>query len=299
VTDFGKRVQSQWTGNTLKDVYAINVADGSKKLVIKDLNGFLSPQYISPIGKYIMWYDRQAKNYFSWDGKETRNITSKIKVALYDEENDTPDLPTPYGVMKWQQSDSSVFIYDRYDVWKVDPTGKLNPDMLTNGRKEKIVYRYVNVDPEERFIKDYKKLVYRLFNETTKESQLSNQFLGMSTFGEKDKRSKRYWSEVSIGNVLKAKNSNIWIFTLENFKESPNLFSNFLMDTTGVYDYPSIAQSYPTYITKPLQLSSINPQQNNYNWGIAELFKWKAYNGKKPKVSFTNRKILIQRKNIH
>jgi hypothetical protein len=42
VTDFGKRVESQWTGNTLKDIYAINVADGTKKLVIKDLNGFIS-----------------------------------------------------------------------------------------------------------------------------------------------------------------------------------------------------------------------------------------------------------------
>ena len=82
VTDFGKRVESQWTGNTLKDIYAINVADGSKKLVIKDLNGFISPQYISPTGKYIMWYDRKAKNYFAYDGKETKNITAKIKVPL-------------------------------------------------------------------------------------------------------------------------------------------------------------------------------------------------------------------------
>src|SRR5205085_1928701 len=28
------------------------------------------------------------------------------------------------------------------------------------------------------------------------------------------------------------------------------------------------------------QLSGINPQQQNYIWGTAELFKWKAYNGK-------------------
>ena len=121
VTDFGKRVESQWTGNTLKDIYAINVADGTKKLVIKDLNGFISPQYISPTGKYIMWYDRKAKNYFAYDGKETKNITAKIKVPLYDEENDTPDYPSPYGVMGWHEGDSAVYIYDRYDIWKVDP----------------------------------------------------------------------------------------------------------------------------------------------------------------------------------
>ncbi len=98
VTDFGKRVEAQWTGNTLKDIYAINVADGSKKLVVKDLNGIISTPFISPTGKYIMWYDRKAKNYFTWDGDKIRNITSKIKVPLWDEEFDTPDLPTPYGL---------------------------------------------------------------------------------------------------------------------------------------------------------------------------------------------------------
>src|SRR6188768_3212864 len=127
VTDFGKRVESQWTGNTLKDVYAINVVDGTKKLVIKDLNGFISPQYISPTGKYIMWYDRKAKNYFAYDGKETKNITAKIKVPLYDEENDTPDYPSPQGIMGWHEGDSAVYIYDKYDIWKVDPLLTLVP----------------------------------------------------------------------------------------------------------------------------------------------------------------------------
>ena len=110
VTDLGKRVQAQWTGNTLKDVYAINVSDGTKKLVVKDLNGVISPAYISPTGKFVMWYDRKAKHYFSWDGEKTRNITSKIKVPLWNEEHDTPDLPGPYGVMGWHEGDSLVYL---------------------------------------------------------------------------------------------------------------------------------------------------------------------------------------------
>ena len=58
-----------------------------------------------------MWYDRKAKNYFAYDGKETKNITAKIKVPLYDEENDTPDYPSPYGVMGWQEDDTAVFMF--------------------------------------------------------------------------------------------------------------------------------------------------------------------------------------------
>ena len=121
VTDFGKRIESQWTGNTKKDIYAINVNDGTKKLVKKDMLGVITPAYISPTGKYIMWYESKARNYFVWDGKETRNITSKIKVPLWNEEHDSPSDPPPYGVMGWHEGDSAVYVYDRYDVWKVDP----------------------------------------------------------------------------------------------------------------------------------------------------------------------------------
>ena len=42
-------------------------------------------------------------------------------------EDDHPDDPPPHGFMGWQQDDKYVYIYDRYDIWKCDPTGKRNP----------------------------------------------------------------------------------------------------------------------------------------------------------------------------
>ena len=148
VTDYGKRIESQWTGTTLKDIYAINVKTGERKLVKKDLKGVILQPWISPSGKYILWYDSKARNYFAYDGNEIRNITAKIKLPLYDEENDVPDDPAPYGVMRWQESDKAVFIYDRYGAWKVDPIMKANPLLFSGDRKNKIEYRYMQVDPE-------------------------------------------------------------------------------------------------------------------------------------------------------
>ena len=121
VTDFGKRIESQWTGNTLKDIYAIDVRTGEKKLVKENLSGEVYP---SSTGKYILWYDRRAKNYFAWDGATTRNITAKIKVPLWNEESEVPEDPNNYGVMGWHEGDSAVYVYDRYDVWDVDPNKK-------------------------------------------------------------------------------------------------------------------------------------------------------------------------------
>jgi hypothetical protein len=106
--------------------------------------------YPSSTGKYIMWYDRKARNYFAWDGTATRNITEKIKVPLWNEEFDSPDEPNNYGVMGWLKEDSAVFIYDRYDVWQVFPNGITSPTLFVNNRKDKIRLRYVQVDPDEQ-----------------------------------------------------------------------------------------------------------------------------------------------------
>jgi len=276
VTDVGKRVESQWQGNTLKDIYAINVTDGSKKLVIKDLNGFITPQYISPTGKYIMWYDRKAKNYFAYDGKETRNITSKIKVSLWDEENDTPDYPNPYGVMGWHEGDSAVYIYDRYDVWVIDPNAKSRSVMLTKGLglRKKVTYRYIRTNPDERFVKNWQELIFRTLNNTTKQGGLHQGILeDTSIYYNYTVESMHTYS-----NIIRSKDASVYIYTKENYNESPNLYSIERFDRTTFFRRTG----------KPLgddaktetKLSSINSQQGNYNWGTAELFKWKAYNGK-------------------
>lgn len=271
VTDFGKRVESQWTGNTLKEVYAINVNDGTKKLVTKDLNGFISPQYISPTGRYIMWYNRKAKNYFAFDGKETKNITAKIKMPLYDEEFDTPDLPTPYGIMGWEKGDKIVLVYDRYGVWKVNADGTGNPLLIIGDRKNKRSYRYVRVNPEERFIVSGQNIVFRTFNETSKKAGLwEGQYAdNLKPVVSEDK--------FSIGQLIKAKNAKVFIQTKENYNESPNLYvGERLSDLT----YFTAGEPMVDNVTTTIKLSAINPQQKDYNWGTAELVKWKAYNGK-------------------
>ena len=272
VTDFGKRIESQWTGNTKKDIYAINTTTGEKKLVKKDLDGVISSQWVSPTGKYILWYDNKAKNYFAYDGDLIKNITSKIKAPLWNEENDVPDDPNPYGVMGWHEGDSAVYVYDRYDVWKVDPSFKKTPENITNARKEKLINRYVSTDPDQRFIKSTVQLLFRVVNNVTKNSSL--EIYNLSNPG--INRPYVFNEPVSLGNPLKAKNSEEIIFTKENFINSPNLFVSYpakpvITETTEVIN---------KFILTVIPLSSINLQQKDYNWGTAELFKWKAYNGK-------------------
>ena len=265
VTDVGRRIESQWTNLTKKDIYAINVKNGVKKLVKKDLSGVMAPSYISPTGKYIMWYDYKGKNYFAYDGESTRNITAKIKVPLYDEESDSPGEPLPYGVMKWQENDEAVFIYDRYGVWGVDMHGNKSPLLLADGRKVKSQFRYITVDSEEKFIKKNQNLIFRSFNELNKKAGLWDSYC-KEDFSLNIVKPISLDGDFSIGQLIKSKNAEVFIYTLESYTNSPNLYRWRKSDSSG-----SLNGS---------RLSSINPQQKNYNWGTSELYKWKTFKGK-------------------
>lgn len=272
VTDVGNRIESQWTGNTKKDIYAINVNDGSRQLVKKDLLGVIMPQYISPTGKYIMWYDSKARNYFAWDGNTTRNLTEKIKYPLWNEENDMPDDPRPYGIAGWYKNDSLLFVYDKYDIWKISFNPYDNLTNTTKGRDKKISYRYLRADQDEKFIDLWTSKSLRGVDENNKSELLGrwnmqpNGSFGLINY---------LMGNVRVSSLMSDKRGDVFIVIKESFAMSPNIFSSYNVFNTTIGDVDA-SHDY----SFPRQLSDINPQQKDYNWGTAELYKWKAFNGK-------------------
>ncbi|MFM2338161.1 MAG: hypothetical protein RL115_1354 [Bacteroidota bacterium] len=267
ITDAGKRIPSQWEGGTKKDIYAINVNTGQKTLIKDNLHGQVYPSYT---GKYIMWYDRKARHYFVWDGAATKNISSKIKYPLYQEDWDTPDDPMNYGVMGWHEGDSAVYVYDRYDVWKIFATDLRERNFTNFGRVSKTVYRYLRLDDEERYFTANQDIHFRTQNELSKTASLvvgniSQQAPMMATISGGD---------VSYNLIAKSRKSENLIYTKENYILSPDLFINDNIVKVEGFD------SKMKRVDSEIKLSSINPQQKDYNWGTAELFNWKAYNGK-------------------
>ncbi len=267
VTDYGKRIESQWTGNTLKDIYTIDVNTGNKKLVKENLFGQVYP---SSTGKYIMWYDRKERNYFTWDGSVTRNITEKIKVPLWNEAAEVPEDPGPYGVMGWHEGDTAVYVYDKYDVWRADVVGNSVPQNITKfGRTTKNQYRYLKANDEEKFLKFSQPVFFRYINEVSKESGIVDGNLNPDWILSIIDSEGPY----IYNGFVKSKGSNNFIYTKENFIKPPDIYLNPGSDIVGMHGNMKVQ-------INEQQLSSINPQQSNYNWGTAELFNWKAYNGK-------------------
>lgn len=254
-TEKGKRKSMQWDGYARKDVYSIDPVSGSKKVVVKDLHG--TPQ-LSSHSTYIYWFDNDLKNYVVHREGKNNNISKKVAVPLYDEEHDMPSAPSPYGIVQWHNLDSALYVYDRYDIWKLDPTMVADPSNITKGqgRTHKVVYRYISFDPDEHSFKTGQQLVLSTFNE-------SNKHAGISTLRLQNSANliPLQSGPYSLGGFLKSKHAESYIYTKESEKESPNVF-------------------YSSGLHFERRMSSINLIQSMYNWLTVDLVTWKSFDGK-------------------
>lgn len=265
------RVEAQWNGGGRADYYTIDPATGTRSLVVKALEG--SAQ-LSATGKYIACYDRVKRQYFIWSNGQQRNISAGVKVALWDEDNDVPALPGAYGQMGWHDEDKYLYVYDRYDVWQLDPEGKAAPVCITRGegRKNKLVIRLQRLDPEEeRTLSDGQQLLFTLFNEKDKTAGLVYHNLG-SSFSLGGPRPTMALA-FSGGSFRKAKQADVLSFGTETAARSGDI-----QIMQGATTFAPVAGG--TAIAGAQSLHQPNPQQAQYNWMTAELIEWKTYNGK-------------------
>lgn len=237
------------------DYHAINVNTGQSKLFAKETRGYIN---VSPSGKFAYWYNRLDSTWTNYEfgtGK-TYRITSNDEIPFYQEVFDIPSIPGPYGVMSWTKGDKKVLIYDRYDIWEVDPQNKANPKRITtDGREKKIVYRYVKLDPEERYIEKGQELLIRAFYEEDKHEALFSM-----TYGKGD------LTKLTEGHYLyrefkKAEDADQLMYSRQNFETFPDMRSTDLL------------------FSNDKLISNANPQQKEYSWGTIELYKWTSLDG--------------------
>ncbi len=255
-TDFGNRIQSQWSANSIKDYYLVDTKTGSRKKIIEGLIGDAKP---SPSGKYILYFDKKTANWYTYNilTAKVTHLNNGLNVKLVDEENDVPDQPDAYGLAAWTEDDKAVLLYDRYDIWEFSPDGKNAPKNITNGfgRQNNITFRYQQLDTNARFLSKKEVVLLDAFNNTTKENGYY-----IKNIGDNKSPELLVMAKFKYSNLGKAKDANRYIYDKANYTNSPNVFVS-------------------TDMKAEIKLSNTNPQQQNYNWGTAELVNWTTPKG--------------------
>jgi dienelactone hydrolase len=256
-----------------RDVYLMDVATGESELILEMLRGSAS---LSTGGKYLTWWDGSKKHYMAMDvnTREVRNLTEALPYPVHNEMDDHPDTPRSYGTAGWLEDDEAVLIYDRFDIWRVDPTGNEAPRNLTEGvgRANDIRFRYLNlsaaggggggrggfggggggtegIDPSEDAL-------LSAFHLYTKQSGFYR-----DRFDGSREPQRLIMDDVRFGSPTKAEDADVYAVTRSTFEEYGDLW---LTDP----DFQEMEK-----------ISDANPQQDEYVWGSAEIVEWVSNDG--------------------
>lgn len=250
-TNLPYRKMITWDPSAFNDFYLFDLARKERNLVAKKVKGNAS---LSPKAQFVYWFSLTdtAWQSYSLADKQTTTLTKGLPVMFANEENDEPDYPGSYGSAGWTADDNQFIVYDRYDLWSLDPNGKKPAVNLTRiGRNEKVIFRYVKLDIEERFIDANKDMLLSAFNETTKAS-------GYYRLSKGGVLTKLVMDDYRFGSLSKAKSADRLLLTRESFREFPDVWTAD-MNLGGLR-----------------KLSQANPQMRDYFWGTAELVKWNS-----------------------
>src|SRR5690606_15612091 len=125
------RQATSW-GEGGNDFYYIDIRNGNAERILENLDANTS---VSPDGRWLAWYDGEQQHWFSMDlrDRSVRNISENIPHPVWNELHDSPSLPGSYGSAGWLENSTGILIYDRHDIWLVDPSGRNAPRNVTEG----------------------------------------------------------------------------------------------------------------------------------------------------------------------
>ncbi|MBQ0025081.1 MAG: S9 family peptidase [Bacteroidales bacterium] len=261
------RISTQWESNTTEDLYKISLKDGSRRLLMEGAHFERYSQ--SPDGKWYVAFNAKESNWYlySLDNDRFTNLTANLGVAFYDEEDDHPMWPGANGTVVWAKDSRYFLIRDRYDYWQFDPSGAAAPAVFTEGKGRSANVTYTLIHPvstrgetaaEHLLIKKDEPVYFITFNHTSKEYGIARKDIT---------RKGTHVQQLAEGPccygapVMTAGKNPVALFNKGNFESGNNLWM-----TKDMFKSQK-------------QLTDINPQQRDYNWGTVELVNWNAADG--------------------
>ncbi|WP_285009641.1 alpha/beta hydrolase family protein [Pedobacter faecalis] len=225
---------------------------------------------ISPTGKFVIGTDTTRRDFYTYDIARDKLANTTKNIDL------NSDVCQVVGISKryrfydrifWTKNDKYFLIYDKFDIWQIDPEGKSEPINLTNGYGRKVGLKFLlaNFGTNSVTYVDGSEIVMSCTN-------LKNMYNGLSTTQLSKRKDPEihfcdnnlYAEDIVNFPVLKARKRDIYIFTKQSASTSPNLL---ISKGLGI----------------PRIITSICPEQK-YNWLSSELITYTMNNGETNKA---------------
>lgn len=243
--------------------------------------GFQRPSLIQK-ERFAVWFDSKEAKYFSFDTRSNttydicRQIPNKLSISERGEADKIRERKHPYGLQETNKEDNNVFIYDSYDIWKVDLLGNKEPVNVTRslGKANDIRFRIVSNKKRPVFYRQEMILLYA-FNMRTKENGFWEVSASSKIAPKKLVMDANIYyfqptsllvpansaEDASQFQPIRAKNKQAFIIRRMNTKESPNLY---------------FTKDFHSFI----KISNIHPE-DAYIWPESELITWTLPDGLK------------------
>jgi dipeptidyl aminopeptidase/acylaminoacyl peptidase len=197
-------------GRRFRDVYAVDVETGERRLAIKRARWYNGT---SPDGEQVLFYDEGHFHVHSLKTGQTRNITKTVPTSFVNVEADVNVVNPPTQSHGWTKDSRSVLLSDLWDIWQVPVDGGPAINLTGNGRKDQIRYqqRFALEPPEQRdegidlSVPQY----FRAYGEWTKKSGIARIDPG------KPGAQMVMWDDASYGRLAKARNADVYLYTRE------------------------------------------------------------------------------------
>ena len=256
VTDKPYRQLLSWDGR-YNDLYAVDPGTGEHRRIAERVGRFARAA-ISPAGKYAAWWNGAERQWkvAGLDEGEPLTASAAVPHPVWNELDDHPHDPPPYGSAGWTADDGAFLFYDRFDVWRFEPESGRTVNLTAGaGRAAQIRFRHARTEPALDHIPEGEAL-WQAFHDKNKRGGFYR--------GRTDREASPVeivMADKSFRLRGKADDADRWLLTREDFGEFPDLWV-----TDGG-------------ITDMQRVSDANPQQTDYRWGSAELVEWTSNDG--------------------
>ena len=265
-SDLPYRRMLSWDPNLYRDAWCVDVATGQATQILRGVRGRFD---LSPGGRWVSWWGPEQRAWMclpltNTKAREVRALTAELPQAFYDEDSDTPTFPRPYGAAGWLSDDAGFIVYDRYDLWRLDPHGKQVATCVTEGlgRERETRLRLLDLDSEHEAIDESEPLLLSAFDRSSKDG-------GFWRDSWRGGAAEQLWMDAaSYGRPMRAEEAERLVYTRESFRDFPDLWS-------------AEWKSDPGRLTTPRIVSGANEsEQTQFHWGTAELTHWTSTDGR-------------------